>query len=126
MEASGEPPTSEEMLREILDQQRQHREEVAQLRKELDDARAPVVQQAGANVPTEDELQAARQQEIDAHEFYCPGCGALFDYRRACHGRGEAPHPPIDVVPTAELSGPPEGHTPAPASIDDRASALAH
>lgn len=55
--------------------------------------------------------------EQDA-EYYCPGCGRRSDYRRECTGKAEAPHPPIEVVPTSELSGPGEGHTAAPDSVN--------
>jgi hypothetical protein len=45
--------------------------------------------------------------------FYCPGCGKRFQREGECTGTGEAPHPPIEVVSTDELSGE-EGHTAAP------------
>jgi pyruvate/2-oxoglutarate dehydrogenase complex dihydrolipoamide acyltransferase (E2) component len=49
-------------------------------------------------------------------EFYCPGCGKrTTDASEPCVG-GEFGHPPIAVVPVAELDGPEESHTPAPAS----------
>jgi hypothetical protein len=48
-------------------------------------------------------------------EFYCPGCGSRYEYRQRCVGMSpEAPHPPIEVVSTAELEGPESGFTPAP------------
>ena len=47
-------------------------------------------------------------------EFYCPGCGRTYDYRQQCTGSPEAPHPPIEVVSTAELDGDPSEFTAAP------------
>lgn len=52
----------------------------------------------------------------DEPPYYCPGCGKRYNYQRECTGRGEAPHPAIDVVSTDELHGDPAHHTPAPAS----------
>lgn len=46
--------------------------------------------------------------------FYCPGCGQQYHVERECIGRAEAPHQPILVVSTDELSGDPANHTPAP------------
>jgi len=49
-------------------------------------------------------------------EYYCPACGRRAVYLKECTGRGEAPHPPVLVVPTAELKGDPANHTPAPST----------
>jgi hypothetical protein len=46
--------------------------------------------------------------------YYCPGCGRQYSYMRECTGRPEAPHAPIELVSTDELSG--DEHTPAPVS----------
>lgn len=47
--------------------------------------------------------------------YYCPGCGRAYEDENAvCTGTPEAPHQPIDVVSTAELTGDPEKQTPAP------------
>lgn len=47
--------------------------------------------------------------------FYCPGCGRPYGYQTQCTGASaEAPHAPIEVVSTDELTGDPSGHTPAP------------
>lgn len=66
--------------------------------------------------------QDTQQQSDDLakqeHPWYCPGCGRKYDYRRECVGKAEAPHPPIEVVSTDELNGPPEGHTAAPATTN--------
>jgi hypothetical protein len=48
--------------------------------------------------------------------FYCPGCGKRVQYQQQCTGKPESPHPPIEVVPTDELSGDSEGFTAAPSS----------
>lgn len=49
--------------------------------------------------------------------FYCPGCGKQVGYMKECTGKPEAPHPPIEVVPTDELaSGDTSQHTPAPST----------
>jgi hypothetical protein len=50
--------------------------------------------------------------------YYCPGCGKPAEYRQKCTGTGTAPHPAIEVVDSAELSGDPSGHTAAPASAE--------
>ena len=101
------------MLAELLENQRLHREEVAQLREEVAKNRR-IPQQVQAVVQSPEELLAARLQAISEHSHYCPGCGLLYNYMRECRGRPEAPHPPIDVVTTDELHGDPVGHTAAP------------
>jgi hypothetical protein len=48
--------------------------------------------------------------------FYCPGCGKRVQYQQQCTGTPAAPHQPIEVVSTDELSGDPEKFTAAPSS----------
>ena len=55
-------------------------------------------------------------ETTDRLAFYCPGCGRQYTYQRECTGRPEAPHQPIEVVSTDELSGDPANLTPAPTS----------
>lgn len=111
-------PTTDDMLRELLANQQAQRAEVAELRAELDKARTAPAVAPTSTVQSPEVLAAQRQQELDAFEFYCPGCGALSHYQRACTGRGEAPHPPIEVVSTDEIKGDnatdPSKHTAAP------------
>lgn len=51
---------------------------------------------------------------LEEKEFYCPGCGRRYSYMRECTGTFEAPHPPIELVPTSELKGNPADLTAAP------------
>lgn len=60
-------------------------------------------------------LPPAVQERVDAG-FYCPGCGKPYTYLRDCTGTPTAPHPAIEVVPSAELIADPPNPTPAPAS----------
>lgn len=66
--------------------------------------------------------EKAEQDARDAPEatdapFYCPGCGRRWKFMTECRGMNlAAPHPPIEVVSTDELTGDPEHHTPAPDS----------
>lgn len=115
------PMSTDDMLRQLLEDQKSQRAEVADLRAELSKSRAPVAVAPTSMVQSPEVLAEARQDEIADFEFYCPGCGALYNYQRPCEGRGEAPHPPIEVVPTDEIKGDnnvdPERraeHTPAP------------
>lgn len=109
------PLTSEEMLAQIMADQKAHRAEVAQLREEVAQSRAPAPQTT-VTITTAEERQAARAAEVAAHPFYCPGCGRLYDYQRECKGGDTTPHPAIDVVSTDELRGDPANHTAAPAA----------
>ena len=60
-------------------------------------------------------VPADEQVSRQSHPYYCPGCGARYNYQRECTGRAEAPHSPIEVVSTDELnSDSPDDHTPAP------------
>lgn len=80
------------------------------------------VPEADATEPVAEEPQAEQKvtrfdQYNQPHpdgekEFYCPGCGRRYEYRRECTGSAEAPHSPIEVIPTAELQG--DEHTAAP------------
>jgi len=63
------------------------------------------------------EAKASTESQADTSDtkdapFYCPGCGRRYEYRQQCTGRPEAPHPPIEVVSTDELSV--DTHTAAP------------
>ena len=109
-----QPPTTEELLAELLRNQQEHRAEVQALREEVA-ANRRVPQQVQAVALSPEELLAARLDEISQHSHYCPGCGRLYDYQRECNGKPEAPHPPIEVVSTDELrAGDPVAHTAAP------------
>lgn len=66
-----------------------------------------------ANLPTRRDHNG---EPLEEAAFYCPGCGRRSDYQKECRGSDVAPHPPIEVVSTDELSGDPANHTPAPAS----------
>lgn len=107
-------PSVQEMLAELLAEQKQHREEVAALRADLDKQKRPVPQTTAVALSPEEAL-AVRMEEIAAHDFYCTGCGLLHDFMRECVGRPEAPHPPIVVTSTDELKREnPAEHTAAP------------
>ena len=114
---SGSSETND-LLRELLAAQQEHRAEVASLREELAAAKAdrPAPRPVSSVVLTEEERQEQRQKEVAQYQFYCPGCGALYNRERECNGRGEAPHPPIEVVPTKELTDESSDHTAAPSS----------
>ena len=109
METGEHTPTTDELLQQILAQQSEHRAEVAQLRKELADQKAQrAVPAPSSTRASAEELAQQRAEEIDRHDFYCPGCGKLVDYPQRCEGRAEAPHPPIEVVSTDELKNAPD------------------
>lgn len=93
------------------------RAEIAALRDELHKSNVSV---AAIPVPTETaaDRQAARDAAIAKASYYCPGCGNLGNYAQACNGLpGVGGHPPIEMVPTDELSGDPANYTKAPASV---------
>lgn len=114
-QSTGDPVL--DALNDIRREQAAHREEVASLRAQLNAAKTPAPV-ASATAQTPEELLQARMDEVNQHDYYCPGCGKLYDYRRECTGSGVAPHPPIDVVSTDELkAGDPSKHTPAPAIV---------
>lgn len=74
-----------------------------------------------AKTATADEVNAARAagEEIDGDaKYYCPGCGQRYDDQGTCTGTPVAPHGPIAVVSTKELSGDAEKHTAAPNTGD--------
>jgi hypothetical protein len=107
-----EPQTTDDLLRAVLAEQQQHRQEVAHLREELAAAKQPVVQQAPSVALSAEDALAARMSHIGQHPFYCPGCGLTYDYQQRCTGKAESPHPPIEVVSTDELKeGDPSKHT---------------
>ena len=108
--------STDELVRELLAQQQNMRDEIAAARAEVAASRVQPGPTATALSP--EDLLAARMSDIQAHKFYCPGCGKLVDYQQQCRGRDEAPHPPIEVVSTDELlAGDPSKHTPAPAAV---------
>ena len=112
---SGEPRTTEELLAQILHEQQEHRAEVAQLRSEVNAAKAPAPAPSSPSSQSAEELHAARVEEINQHSYYCPGCGRLYHYPWECFGKPESPHPPIEVVSTDELKGDDTSqHTAAP------------
>jgi hypothetical protein len=107
-------PQTPEDVQALAQEFAQYRKEMSELREELRKSRlSPKFLTA---VPeTEEDRQKARLADIANHEFYCPGCGSLYDYPQKCNGATPAtPHPPIEVVSTQELAGDPEGHTAAP------------
>ena len=107
----------EEMLQQLLADQQAHRAEVAQLRDQLNSAKAPAPSGAPARVQSPQELRQARIEEMQGAEFYCPGCGRVSNYPRECTGRAEAPHPPIEVVKTSEFNpDDPDTHVAAPST----------
>lgn len=109
-----DPQTTDDLLRAILDEQRAQRAVIQDMQDDLDKARKPLPRQSSI-VLSPEELHEARMLEVGQHDFYCPGCGALYDRARECSGRGEAPHPPMEVVSTDELkAGDPSKHTEAP------------
>lgn len=106
-------PSVEELLKQLVAEQQEHREELAAMRAELAKAKTPAAPTAVRLSP--EELLAARMDEVSQHSHYCPGCGLLYDYPQKCTGREEAGHSPIEVVSTDELkSGDPSKHTAAP------------
>lgn len=112
-----EPQTTEQLLQRILDEQKAHRDEVAQLRQQIAEQKAtnPVQRPPSSVALSAEELAQQRANEIAEHDYYCPGCGRLFDYQRECTGRPEAPHAPIEVISTDELKGEDTSkHTAAP------------
>jgi hypothetical protein len=107
-------PSTDELLAELLAGQKQHRAEVAELRKELEAAKQQP-RQVPVNNQSAEELHAARMERIGQFDYYCPGCGNLSPYLHECTGRPEAPHPPILFVSTDELKGDDTSeHTAAP------------
>lgn len=106
--------STNELLQQLIDERAQDRAELKQMREELERHRS-TPRPVPSIVLSPEEAMAARMQEIEQHEFYCPGCGMLYDYPQKCQGRGEAPHPAIEVVSTDELkSGDESKHTAAP------------
>lgn len=124
-DAAAAEPSVQDLLKQLIEaqgnlavSQQQHRAEVHALRNEMAKQRIAVPQVMDQQ-KTPEELLEARMADIRTHSHYCPGCGNLSTYIRECRGRGEAPHPPIEMVSTEELlSGDPESHTPAPATVN--------
>jgi len=113
-QAPGQSETNA-LLRQLLDERKQDRAELAALRQEFAQARVAAPAPRSATPMSAEELMAERLREIEEHSFYCPGCGALYNRERECIGRLEAPHPAIEVVSTDELKGDdPSRHTEAP------------
>lgn len=114
-----EQKSVEELLQELLTEQKNHRAEVAAMREELAKAKTPAPQVNLSVVKTAEQLLEERMAEIRQHSHYCPGCGKLSKYMRECSGKAEAPHPPIDMVPTEELLGDDSSkHTAAPDTVN--------
>jgi hypothetical protein len=109
--------TTEDLLRAVLAEQQQHRQEVASLREELAAAATKsTVVAVPATLPlSPEDALLARMNEVSKHDYYCPGCGRLVDYQQQCQGKAESPHPPIEVVSTDELKTG-DQHTAAPAT----------
>lgn len=63
-----------------------------------------------------DDTAASTESAAKDAPFYCPGCGLRYQYQQKCTGKPEAPHPPIEVVSTDELSGDSEKFTAAPST----------
>lgn len=103
------PQSTDDMLRELLAGRAEDRAELAALRAQIDKAKAPPPRQTSSALSVE-ELQTQRAAEIAAHDYYCPGCGRLYDRERECTGRPEAPHAPLEVVSTDELKGDDPNH----------------
>lgn len=99
---TDQPQSTDDLLRHIIAQQQEHREEVASLREQINAQKQPVQAAPATNLSPEEAL-AARMDEINQHSHYCPGCGLLYDYQQRCTGRAESGHPPIEVVSTDEL-----------------------
>lgn len=95
-------PTTDDLLKQILAEQQQHRAEVAALREQVN-AQKPTPAPQGQRQYSAEEAAALRADEIALHPFYCFGCGLLYDYQRECRGKPESPHPALDVVSTDEL-----------------------
>lgn len=111
-EQEAPPQTTDDLLRAILTEQQSYRDQIATLKQQIADTKpaAPVAVPA-VNLSAEDML-AARMQEIGKHDYYCPGCGLLYDYPQRCSGRAESGHAPIEVKSTDELkSGDPSQHS---------------
>lgn len=108
-----QPMSTDDMLRAIMAQQEEHRSEVASLREQINAQKQPI-QQASQSALTPEEALAARMEEVGNHDFYCPGCGLLYDYQQRCTGRAESPHAPIEVVSTDELKAGDESKFTAP------------
>lgn len=115
MEGSATGVTQEDLLAQILEQQKAQRDEVAQLRAQIDKQKTPVPV-VTQNAPSPEEALAVRLEEVRQHDFYCPACGNLVDYQQKCTGKyGTYGHAPTEVAPTTELTeGDPSGYTPAP------------
>lgn len=100
---SPSPETTDDLLRQLLAERAEDRASLAALQEEIHRDRQQAPRPVSSVVQSQEDLAAARAEELSQHDFYCPGCGRLYDYRRECSGRGEAPHPPLEVVSTDEL-----------------------
>jgi len=63
-----------------------------------------------------EEKDTSTESHKEEAPFYCPGCGKRVQYQQQCTGRPDAPHPPIEVVSTDELSGDASKLTAAPST----------
>lgn len=122
-DADFKAPETKEEAAALAAEFAQFRKEFAAIRLELKQERERRTQRVEVaavdetpEMRYEARLAAIAAQEQAGESYYCPGCGRLANYRQRCKGIVTAPHPPIEVVPTAELGQAPEYHTPAPNS----------
>lgn len=112
--ATEAPATTDDILRAILAEQQQYRQQISDLQVQMNATKLPAPV-ALANAPSPEEAFKTRMLEVAQHDYYCPGCGRLYDYRQKCVGTGDQPHQPTEVVSTDELkSGDTSKHTAAP------------
>lgn len=108
------PATTDDILRAILAEQQQYRQQISELQTQINATKTPAPV-ALANAPSPEEALKTRMLDVSQHDYYCPACGALYDYRQQCNGTGDQPHSATEVVSTDELkSGDATKHTAAP------------
>ena len=111
--APAAPATTDDILRAILAEQQQYRQQISELQTQINATKQPAPI-ALANAPSPEDALKARMLDVQEHDYYCPACGRLYDYRQKCTGSGDQPHSPIEVVSTDELkSGDTAKHTAA-------------
>lgn len=97
------------------------RKEVADLRAELAAHKPRTVFQAQVT-ETPEQRAEARLAEIAEASHYCPGCGELSKYPKACRGecgRRALGSPLLEFASTDELGGDPARHTAAPSTMEE-------